>query len=175
MDSKDLQPGKVYRLSRDVENPSPDRRGRNLKRGWSYSNYEWASKMEVWKKGMRFRYVVRDRGIDEKKYESAHIENFDGDLHGEIEPEIWNPKWTGPSDTKHEKFLPNPKWVALVEALEPEPENFDTFMCDVSDASDCGANHAYDLLSILLERGQVTKENIRGAWAELERRWQDEE
>jgi hypothetical protein len=159
----EFQHGKVYRLTRDVTNPKVDRRGKHFRRN-TPSESEWINKMEVWPKGMRFRYVVRTEEMGSGKiHTTKRFENFDGQYHYPLDPEDWNDKWEGKEDTKNPRFVPNPKWVALVEALEEEPESFVTMMARVADSSDAGANYAWDILGVLFERGVVTEEQIKSA------------
>lgn len=158
--------GQVYRLTRDVQNPSPDRRGRNFQRT-SLRPYEWASKMEVWPKGMRFRCAERKLDLtenDSRVY--LELENFDGELHTAIQPTMANPKWDG-KGSPHPRVVMNPKWDALAVALELEPESFDTLMADIADDSNAGSGWAWDILRALYEQGAITKEQISATFTDL--------
>ncbi len=174
MDEKDLKPG-IYRLSRDVQNPKADKRGKNFQR-WGYRDYEWAAKMEVWPKGMRFRYVIRtgNRSKDDSEFTYPEIENFDSDMHTAVQATHMNPKWDGSADCKHPRVIANPKWVALVEALEPELESFDTFMAEVTSDSGQSRWAAWVILKELFDSGAVTQDAIRAAFAQYRTKRDDD-
>jgi len=160
--SIDFKHGQIFRLTKDVQNPDPDRRGRNMRRN-GYRDYEWAEKMEVWPKGMRFRYAEHQ----EETYKHVTIENFDSDLHKAIPPKIMNSKWEGKDDTKNLRVIENPKWAALVDALEPEPDSFATFMASLSNDSDAGIGAAWEMLQALHDTGRLSKDEIRAAYREV--------
>lgn len=162
MKQEDLKDGGVYRLTRDVTNPRVDKRGANLRRG-NPSIYNWHEKFPVWKKGMRFRYIATQfKGDDVGFQEPARIENFDGDLHGGIRPDCYI---DGESQ-------PNPKWVLLVDALEPAPEDFDTAYSRACPHMD--TCHA-DILAALFDLGKVNEADLAAAYAEVNRKWDEEE
>ena len=157
MTDSELKNGQVYWLTCDVKNPAPDLRGKNFRRV-SLGQSQWAEKMEVWPAGMRFRYTEREETFGDRKITVRAIENFDGRYQKEIFPMA--------RDASGTIIIPNPKWVALVPALTPAPEDLDT----VLDAlGPYGREVADQILAVLFEHGKVTREDLASAYAEVER------
>jgi hypothetical protein len=167
MKTEDLQHGVIYRLTRDVENPKPDRRGANFQRHVSF--YQWAERMPVWPKGMLFR-VERRAGDGEFEPKTIfQIENFDGDLHKAIAPTILD--WDSPTDGRA-RPIPNPKWEALIPNLEPAPVSFWTVLSQITGDSDPDRACA-GILEALFDGAIVLESDLRRAYSAYRKRLED--
>jgi hypothetical protein len=130
MNLNDLKPG-VYVLTRDVENPKPDRRipDGKYEQGWT--------KWKTIPKGMRFivsdrysRMGVRDlspeaqaRIAERPFFERAHIENYRGQFRNGI-----NDGWR---ENQGDNYRGPDFFLRMVEALQPAEKKLDVFFTDL--------------------------------------------
>ena len=140
-------PAGTYKLSRDVQNPKPDRR---CTRDWR--------KMPVWDKGSRF--VVKEQRRMGDKHLAEVTAGLDPDVVAELRAkdrytvvELAGSRWPGshrigPGDEE--------QYAALAAALTPCEESLSQFMTRI----DCESG----FVEWLVEKGAITRPDLERWW-----------
>lgn len=144
-----LVPFKSYRLTRDVNNPTPDRR----------QKHDWRA-TEVWKVGKRFYAQTRSFA------HGSALDGIEGLSDGakarlrEKESEIWI--YTG--QYSHQDIGPRDgRYVSIVAALEPV-DDFDALMHEIR--TEHNVTPA-EVLEYAVKHGALTREAIYNAASEI--------